>query len=596
MLENIKTPSDVKNLSVPELEELASDVRKRIIEAVDANGGHLSSNLGAVDLTVALYRVFDFPTDKLIFDVGHQCYAHKILSGRGEDIANVRQDGGASGFPIPSESVYDPFGAGHAGNSVSACLGYCAARDAKGQDYTVIDVVGDASLFNGENLEALSASEIKPKKLIIILNDNGMSISRNNNGMYKFFSKMRTRKTYGKFMNFANRTIGKSFIGKWLKRVKRSIKVSINNVTAIEALGFKYVGIFDGNDIKEVVKILENLKYSDKAVLLHLRTKKGKGMTEAENDAESYHGVGKNFDTGAGSFSTAVGEVLCNAAAENPEITAICAGMKEGTGLRDFADRFPNRFFDVGIAEEHAVTFAAGQAAGGLKPVVCVYSTFLQRAYDQIMQDVCIQRLPVIFMLDRAGAVGHDGVTHQGLFDLSYLTSMPEMTVLAPKDTVELKSAFEYALSLNAPCAIRYPNGKHADFGNHSSFGYDDLWEVDGDVEQNLVLAVGPRALKIAYDAKTATDKKFTVVNARSVKPLDEKFLMSLVGKNIITIEENVLSGGFGSAVNTFLIRNEIDCKVSNIAFGDEYVAHASVEKQLNSAGLTVENLVKKLK
>ena len=532
----------------------------------------------------------------MIFDVGHQCYAHKILSGRSEDIANVRQDGGAGGFPIPSESVYDPFGAGHAGNSVSACLGYCAARDAKGQDYTVIDVVGDASLFNGENLEALSASDIKPKKLIIILNDNGMSISRNNNGMYKFFSKMRTRKTYGKFMNFANRTIGKSFIGKWLKRVKRSIKVSINNVTAIEALGFKYVGIFDGNDIKEVVKILENLKYSDKAVLLHLRTKKGKGMTEAENDAESYHGVGKNFDTGAGSFSTAVGEVLCNAAAENPEITAICAGMKEGTGLRDFADRFPNRFFDVGIAEEHAVTFAAGQAAGGLKPVVCVYSTFLQRAYDQIMQDVCIQRLPVIFMLDRAGAVGHDGVTHQGLFDLSYLTSMPEMTVLAPKDTVELKSAFEYALSLNAPCAIRYPNGKHADFGNHSSFGYDDLWEVDGDVEQNLVLAVGPRALKVAYDAKTATDKKFTVVNARSVKPLDEKFLMSLVGKNIITIEENVLSGGFGSAVNTFLIRNEIDCKVSNIAFGDEYVAHASVEKQLNSAGLTVENLVKKLK
>ena len=596
MLEKIKTPSDVKSLSVDELEELASDVRKRIIEAVDANGGHLSSNLGAVDLTVALYRVFDFPTDKLIFDVGHQCYAHKILSGREKDIVNVRQDCGAGGFPIMKESVYDAFGAGHAGNSVSACLGYCAARDAKGQDYTVIDVVGDASLFNGENLEALSANDVKPRKLIIILNDNGMSISRNNNGMYKFFSKMRTRRTYGKFMNFANRTIGKSFVGKWLKRVKKSIKVSINNVTAIEALGFKYVGVFDGNDMKEVVKILENLKYSDKAVLLHLRTKKGKGMSEAENNSEIYHGVGKNFDTVAGDFSTAAGEILCNAAAANSEITAICAGMKEGTGLRDFAERFPRRFFDVGIAEEHAVTFAAGQAAGGLKPVVCVYSTFLQRSYDQIMQDVCMQRLPVIFMIDRAGAVGHDGVTHQGLFDLSYLTAMPEMTVLAPKDTTELKSAFEFALSLNAPCAIRYPNGKNPDFDDHTEIDFGNLWESDGNIEKNVILAVGPRALKIAYEAKSSADKKVTVVNARCVKPLDEKFLRLLVGKNVITIEENVLSGGFGSAVDAFLISDGIDCEISNIAFGDAYVAHATIEKQLSDAGLTVENILKKLK
>ena len=596
MLEKIKTPSDVKNLTIPELEELSADIRTKIIETVNANGGHLSSNLGAVDLTVALYHVFDFPTDKLIFDVGHQCYAHKILSGRGEQISRIRQSDGASGFPSVAESVYDAFGSGHAGNSVSACLGYCAARDAKKQNYAVVDVVGDASLFNGENLEALTYSDRKPDKMIIILNDNGMSISRNNNGMYKFFSKMRTRKTYGKFMSFVNKTIGGSFIGRWLKRVKNSIKISINSVTAIEALGFKYVGIFDGNDMKEVVKILENVKYSEKPILLHLRTRKGKGMPEAEQNAEIYHGVGKNLYFSKNTFSEAAGRVLTDVAARCADVTAICAGMKEGTGLRAFAESYPDRFFDVGIAEEHAVTFAAGQAAGGLRPVVCVYSTFLQRAYDQIMQDVCVQNLPVVFMIDRAGAVGNDGVTHQGLFDFTYLRSMPNMSVFAPKDAIELRTLFEYALKLKKPCAIRYPNGKNDDFAEHTAISDEFLWEREGDVLDNVILAVGPRALRIALSVKGKSAKPVSVVNARSVKPLDKKFLDGLKGKNVITIEENVLSGGFGAAVDEYLANANIDCNVKNFAFGDEYVAHASVEEQFIKAGITVETVASALR
>lgn len=590
LLETVTTPSDVKKMTIAQLEELAEDLRKKIIDTVTVNGGHLSSNLGMVDMIVALYHVFDFPQDKLIFDVGHQSYAHKLLSGRLDKFDTIRREGGLSGFPFIEESVYDAFGAGHAGSSVSAALGCCSARDAFGQDYRVIDVVGDASLFNGENLEALTCKDTKPNGLIIILNDNGMSISKNDNGMYKLFSKMRTRKAYGRFMSFANKTIGSSFIGKRLKRLKKSIKISINNATAVEALGFKYVGVFDGNDMKELVKILENLKYSDKAVVLHLRTKKGKGMIEAETDSESYHGVGKNLNVSKNTFSSAMGDALCAAAEKRRDLTAVCAGMKDGTGLKRFAELYPDRFFDVGIAEEHAVTFAAGQAAGGLTPIVCIYSTFLQRAYDQIMQDVCLQKLPVIFMVDRAGAVGSDGATHQGLFDISYLSAMPNMSVFAPKDTIELERVFNYALSLKAPCAIRYPNGINDLFADHTPVTARNLWEYKGEIEKNVLIAVGPRALRACYAAAEGKNE-VTVVNARVVKPLDKLFLDKLVGKNVITVEEGVLSGGFGSAVNSYLTGNGMNCRLKNIGFADEFVMHASVDVQLKKAGVTPDNI-----
>lgn len=591
LLDTVKTPADVKKLNIKQLEALADEIRNRVVDVVGKNGGHLASNLGVAELIVALYYSFDFPKDKLIFDVGHQCYAHKILSGRNEMFDTLRQENGLNGFPDISESEFDAFGAGHAGSSLSACLGYCAARDATGEDYYVIDVVGDASLFNGENLEAITSSDVKPKKFIVIVNDNGMSISKNNNGLYKIMSTVTTRKTYGKVMDFFSRTIGESFIGKGLKKFKNWIKRSLNGLSVIDSLGFKYVGIFNGNKMSELIRILKNVKNSDRGVILHLKTVKGKGLADAEKHAEIYHGVGKNFKSSKCTFSDSVGKLLIEEAETDPKLTAICAGMKDGTGLKDFAAAYPDRFFDVGIAEEHAVTFAAGQAIGGLKPVVCIYSTFLQRSYDQIMQDVCIQNLPVIFMIDRAGAVGNDGATHQGLFDISYLRMLPNMKIFSPKDTVELKIIFDYCKKLSSPCAIRYPNGLNCDFEKHLPLE-SSLWEYYGDKENNIVLCVGARALAVAEKAKNLTDKKFTIVNCRSVKPLDEKFLSALGGKNVITLEENVLSGGFGSSVAEFFASKNINAKLHIIAFPDKFVRHAETARQLETAGLTAENIV----
>ena len=591
LLDTVKTPADVKKLNIKQLEALADEIRNRVVDVVGKNGGHLASNLGVAELIVALYYSFDFPKDKLIFDVGHQCYAHKILSGRNEMFDTLRQENGLNGFPDISESEFDAFGAGHAGSSLSACLGYCAARDAIGEDYYVIDVVGDASLFNGENLEAITSSDVKPKKFIVIVNDNGMSISKNDNGLYKIMSTVTTKKTYGKVMDFFSRTIGESFIGKGLKKFKNWIKRSLNGLSVIDSLGFKYVGIFNGNKMSELIRILKNVKNSDRGVILHLRTVKGKGLADAEKHAEIYHGVGKNFKSSKCTFSDSVGKLLIEEAEKDPKLTAICAGMKDGTGLKDFAAAYPDRFFDVGIAEEHAVTFAAGQAIGGLKPVVCIYSTFLQRSYDQIMQDVCIQNLPVIFMIDRAGAVGNDGATHQGLFDISYLRMLPNMKIFSPKDTVELKMIFEYCKKLSSPCAIRYPNGSNCDFEKHLPLE-SSLWEYYGDTEKNIVLCVGARTLAVAEKAKNLTDKKFTIVNCRSVKPLDEKFLSALDGKNVITLEENVLSGGFGSSVAEFFANKNINAKLHIIAFPDKFIRHAETARQLETAGLTAENIV----
>lgn len=591
LLDTVKTPADVKKLNIKQLEALADEIRNRVVDVVGKNGGHLASNLGVAELIVALYYSFDFPNDKLIFDVGHQCYAHKILSGRNEMFDTLRQENGLNGFPDISESEFDAFGAGHAGSSLSACLGYCAARDEIGEDYYVIDVVGDASLFNGENLEAITSSDVKPKKFIVIVNDNGMSISKNDNGLYKIMSTVTTRKTYGKVMDFFSRTIGESFIGKGLKKFKNWIKRSLNGLSVIDSLGFKYVGIFNGNKMSELIRILKNVKNSDRGVILHLRTVKGKGLADAEKHAEIYHGVGKNFKSSKCTFSDSVGKLLIEEAEKDPKLTAICAGMKDGTGLKDFSAAYPDRFFDVGIAEEHAVTFAAGQAIGGLKPVVCIYSTFLQRSYDQIMQDVCIQNLPVIFMIDRAGAVGNDGATHQGLFDISYLRMLPNMKIFSPKDTVELKMIFDYCKKLSSPCAIRYPNGSNCDFEKHLPLE-SSLWEYYGDTEKNIVLCVGARTLAVAEKAKNLTDKKFTIVNCRSVKPLDEKFLSALDGKNVITLEENVLSGGFGSSVAEFFANKNINAKLHIIAFPDKFIRHAETARQLETAGLTAENIV----
>ena len=404
----------LKQLNIDELKELCREIREVIVKTVTKNGGHLSPSLGTVELIVALCYVYDFDADKLIFDVGHQSYAYKILTDRLNKFDTIRKEGGLSGFPDPLESDYDAFTAGHAGSSISAGLGYAYARDRLNENYNVINLVGDASFFNGENLEAASISSVKPNNFLVILNDNGMSIGKNENGLYKFVSKITISRHYHRFNAFLSKTIGKTFIlGKLLKRFKRRLKSAMSINTIADNLGMKYVGVFDGHDLKTLIAVLKKIKSGNEAVFLHIKTVKGKGFDVAESDSTAYHGVGAELKASVNSFSEAVSPILNDIADKDDKIVAITAGMTSGVGLTDFKAKHPDKFMDVGIAEESAVTIAAGMAKGGIKPIVFIYSTFLQRSYDQIIEDVCLQNLPVVFCLDRAGLVGADGKTHQ---------------------------------------------------------------------------------------------------------------------------------------------------------------------------------------
>ncbi len=596
LLETLKTPRDIKQLNIKQLNLLCDEIRNEIISAVNSNGGHLSSNLGSVELIVALYYVFDFSTDKLIFDVGHQSYAHKILSGRLDKFSTIRKKGGLSGFPDYFESEYDAFTSGHAGTSISAGLGYAYSRDKLNKDYFVVNFVGDASVFNGQNLEAITANEVKPKKFLVVLNDNGMSINKNNNGLYKLISKITVKKNYNRFNNFLSRTIGKSFIGKFLKGIKKFVKRSLSLNTVTDSIGLKYVGLFDGHDLKTLIKILTDIKESKNPTILHVKTKKGKGLTQAENDASKFHGIGKDLKDSKHYFSNNVSEILEEVYKTNDKITAITAGMKDGVGLKDFADNHPSNFVDVGIAEEYAVTLSAGMAIGGLKPIVFIYSTFLQRSYDQIIHDVCLQNLPVIFCIDRAGVVGNDGKTHQGVFDISYLTHIPNLTVLSPKDKNELKQSIFTAIELNTPVAIRYPNGEYEDFNGISVIDKQLKWETLKDGGNAVILAVGPRMLKLALEVQDKLEGEVTVINARTIKPLDKDLLLSIKDKKIITLEDNVKRGGFGSSVLEFYNDNQINVNLSIFAIKDEFVQHASVNEQLEINDITVDNIISKIK
>ena len=595
-LENINSLSDIKKLNIKELNALCCEIRKEIISTVNSNGGHLSSNLGSVELIVALCYVFDFPSDKLIFDVGHQSYAYKILTGRLNKFSTIRKKDGLSGFPDYFESEYDAFSVGHAGTSISAGLGYCYSRDKLNKDYYVINLVGDASMFNGENLEALTANDVKPKKFLVLLNDNGMSINKNNNGLYKLISKITVKKNYNNFNNFLSRAIGNSFIGKFLKKIKKFLKRSITLNTVTDNIGLKYVGLFDGHDLKQLINILNNIKENENSTILHVKTKKGKGLTEAENDASKFHGIGKNFKDSNHYFAGNVSDILEEIIQKEDKITAITAGMKDGVGLKDFAEKYPNSFVDVGIAEEYAVTLSAGMAISGIKPIVFMYSTFLQRSYDQIIHDVCLQNLPVIFCIDRAGLVGNDGKTHQGTFDISYLTHIPNLTVISPKDATELKCAIETALSLNSPVAIRYPNGTQEEFATKTQLNSSLKWEVlNAQNSNNVILAVGPRMINLAKKVNEQLENKVTIVNARVIKPLDSDLLLSIKDKNVITLEENVKRGGFGSSVLEFYNENGLNVNVNIFAVDNEFTSHASVNEQLEINGITIDNIIKKL-
>ncbi len=594
ILDGIKNSSDVKRLSLKEKTELAGEIRDKILKTCSENGGHLSSNLGIVETTLALYSVFDFPKDKIIFDVGHQCYAHKMLSGRNAGFSAIRTDGGISGFPDREESEYDCFGAGHAGTSIAAGLGFCAARDALGEDFYVVDVVGDGAFVNGLNLEALTSSQKKPKKLIVILNDNGMSISKNRNGIYTFLSKKSTKKGYLKSKRALKRVFGESLVTRFLRKVRGFIKRIFNGVNVLEQFGFKYVGVVNGNDLKSLTEILEGVKNvaKDKAVFLHIKTVKGKGVKRAEERADLYHGVGKSLSCGGGEFSSAVGQTLNEIIEKDPRVIALTAGMKDGTGLAAVEKAHPDNFIDVGIAEEFAVTFAAGMAAGGLKPVVCVYSTFLQRAYDEILHDVCIQKLPVVFCIDRAGLVGADGKTHQGVFDLSFLSHLPGMTILAPSCVNDLKAALKYAFSLGSPVAIRYP--KESSAKEREVAPYEEtLWERIRTGEKYNILAVGPDMLALAEEFAKNHDGA-GVISARTVKPLDEKMLAEISGLPIIAIEENSVIGGFGDAVRravSGLFGGKPKNRIITLGVKDAFTRHGSADRQREENGLCEKQL-----
>ena len=594
-LETIHESKDVKKLNGEQLKILSEEIRSEILSVVENNGGHLSSNLGIVELSVALHYVFDFPKDKLIFDVGHQCYAHKLLSGRKEQFSTIRQSGGISGFPDKDESEYDSVTSGHAGTSIASGIGLCNARDKLNEDYCVIDVVGDGSLVNGLNLEAIFSSESKPQNHIVILNDNGMSISKNKNGLYGYISKKTAGMGYVKSKNAIRKFFGNSFLTKFLVGVRNLVKRILRKKITFEEYGYKYVGVVDGNDLSDTIKILQKVKSlaKQKAVFLHVKTTKGKGLTKAEQQADVYHGVGKNMQTDLDGFGAQLSKSLSKQVDQDSRVVAIVSAMADGTGLKGFSEKYKDNFFDVGIAEEYAVTLASGMAIGGLKPVVCIYSTFMQRAYDQILHDVCMQNLPVVFCIDRAGLVGEDGKSHQGVFDLSYLSHMPNMTILCPTTEVELDDAISYALKLNSPVAIRYPrNYKNL---SREFVPYEkSAWEVLSLGEDVTVLAVGPRMLELALQFKKQSSLSIGITSARMIKPLPLEFLDKIKSKTIFTLEENVLSGGFASAVKSYF--NGSDKNVISFGVKDEFIKNGSLESQLLYNGLSIDNLMEKAK
>ncbi len=597
ILDGLKSPDDIKKLNISDLNTLCSEIRDLIIKTAKSNGGHLSANLGIIETTVALYYVFGFPKDKIIFDVGHQCYAHKILSGRYDQFSTIRMEGGLSGFPDSDESKYDSFTVGHAGDSISAGLGYAMARDRLIENYKVVSVVGDGAFSNGLNLEALAVSEKKPKNFIVILNDNGMSISQNKTGMYRVISKLSTKRSYLRGKKAIKKVFGNSFVTKILRKCREFIKRVFNRNNYFEQFGFKYVGIVDGNNLSEMINILHRVKNlsEHKAVLLHIKTTKGKGYDEAEKNSDLYHGVGKNLSITDGAFSCALAEKLNELIEKDKRIVAITAGMKIGTGLYKVEETHPNNVIDVGIAEEYATTLSAGLALGGIKPVVAIYSTFLQRAYDEILHDVCIQNLPVVFCLDRAGVVGNDGKTHQGVFDLSYLSHIPNMTVLVPSTLNELKEMLEYALMLKSPVAIRYPADREVTDRKSSSI-FDSLWDSVSIGEKVTLLPIGNRMADIAFKVREELGDGVGIVVARSVKPLDEKVLDSIKDKLIVTIEDNAIIGGFGSMVSGYYKARGENVDIISFGIKDEFVKHGQISSQLNCSGISVENIVGEIK
>lgn len=610
-LDTINKPQDIKKLSLAQLEELAGEIRNLLIHTVAKTGGHLASNLGVVELTLALHKIFDSPRDKFVWDVGHQAYVHKILTGRREQFSTLRQLGGLSGFPKHSESEHDVFGTGHSSTSISAALGMAVARDMSDGRHQVVAIIGDGSLTGGQAFEALNHAGDLGTHLIVIVNDNEMSIAKNVGAMSEYLSKMRTAPTYTKvkrdieFLLKRIPAIGDS-VARAVERIKASLRYLLVPGMLFEELGFTYIGPIDGHNLQVLTDMLEKAKNMQGPVLIHILTHKGKGYMPAECNANKFHGVGP-FCIESGeikkngnkqSYTSVFSDALVELAQRNTNIVGITAAMPEGTGLKQFGDKFPQRFFDVGIAEQHAITLAAGMATQGKKPVVALYSTFGQRGYDQIVHDVCLQQLPVIFALDRAGIVGEDGPTHHGVFDFSYLRHIPNMVLMAPKDENELRHMLFTAVSMQGPVAIRYPRGSGVGVSTEEPMhklaigaaeelkqGKDVVFFAAGAMVQSC-LAASELLEKQGIEAG--------VVNARFIKPLDEQILRKLardVGV-IITVEDNVLAGGFGSAVMEYINGQQFNwVKLLRMGLPDQFIEHGKrtelLQKyQLDAAGI----------
>lgn len=613
ILEKINKPNDIKNLEPIEYNQLADEIRQFLIENISKTGGHLASNLGVVELTMALHIVFNLPQDKLIWDVGHQSYTHKILTGRKNQFEQLRKFGGMSGFPKRNESHYDAFDTGHSSTSISAGLGYVCARDIKKEHYNVISVIGDGALTGGMAYEALNnASQVKGN-FIIVLNDNNMSISKNVGGVSKMLGDIRASDSYYDLKEGVTNTLYKIPKGDVLvdkiKKTKTNLKQFIVPNQMFEGMGITYLGPVNGHDIEKLIKIFKVAKRIDHAVLVHVVTQKGHGYKPAERNPSKFHGIAP-FDIKTGkvlsvpsqkSYSEVFSEAVCRIAKKDPKVTAITAAMPDGTGLSKFSKWYPDRFFDVGIAEAHAVTFSAGLAAGGLKPVFAVYSSFLQRAYDQILHDVCIQQLHVVFAIDRAGLVGSDGETHQGIFDLSFLATIPNMTIFAPKNAWELEAGLEFGLEqYNGPFAIRYPRGNAVmdfdEFKQPVVLGESEIMYYEKDI---LLMAVG-NMVAVAYNVRNNLKQKgynVSLINARFIKPLDESiiFKSSREHKLLVTMEENVISGGFGESVCQLASELQLPIKVLNIALPDDYIEHGSVDILKCEAGIDAETVTERI-
>ena len=613
MLERIQKANDIKNLKEEELPQLAQEIREFLVDKVSRTGGHLASNLGVVELTMAMHLVFDLPDDKIIWDVGHQSYTHKILTGRKEGFETLRQYGGMSGFPKRKESDCDAFDTGHSSTSISAGVGLVKARDLRGESHSVISVIGDGSLTGGMAYEALNNASQLDTNFIIVLNDNYMSISENVGGMSKYLDKIRTADFYTGLKKGVTRTleqipvVGDSLIEQ-IRKTKSSIKQLVVPGMFFEDMGITYLGPVPGHDVSMLCRAFKEAKKIEGPVLIHVLTTKGKGYEPAENEPSKFHGISPfQIETGEvktksskDSYTDIFGKVMCDEAMKRKDIVAITAAMKDGTGLSRFQRMFPERFFDVGIAEEHAVTFAAGLAAGGIKPVFAVYSSFLQRGYDQLIHDVGLQNLPVVFAVDRAGLVGSDGETHQGIFDLSYLSSIPNMTVLSPKHKWELADMLRFAIQHEGPIAIRYPRGaaydQYEEFRSPVVYGKSEMIYEEKDI---AVISMGhmfSEAVKVRESLKRE-GYSCTLVNGRFVKPLDGACITKLAEnhKLIAVMEENVLTGGYGMQVLSFAGEQSLDVKVLPLALPDDYVEHGSVDQLRKETGIDEETMVKKI-